>query len=123
MGELSTAFEEIAITDFRYIRSLNTNGISKLRANLGALEQVLAMISPSGTSALNRVRTFYDLVQMGPDFIEKAMSMPYKFTMQQYRSIFDVYYRAPGSESAAAIKIYNNHLIRLKYLLEGTAES
>lgn len=82
------------------------------------MEQILALINCEN-ALLNRARQFYTLVEAGPEkFIELAPKLSVKFTLPQYQSIFDVYYRDASGEGSLN-KTYNNQLIRLKYLLEG----
>jgi exocyst complex component 4 len=118
MDELHESLASMLIADFRYIRSLNPFGCHKLEMNVATLEQILSLISTSAD--LQSARLFYRLASAGPErFIEMAPTLPIKFTIPQYQSIFDVYYR-DNTGDVSLRRTYNNQLVRLKYLLEGT---
>lgn len=124
MDELHVSLTNMLISDFRYIRSLNAHGCLKLYQNLSTIEQILSLLAPpvagsnSNTHTLQPAHDFYRLAAAGPEkFIELAPSLPTKFTMPQYQSIFDVYYR-DYSGNVDLLRTYNNQLVRLKYLLD-----
>lgn len=120
MDELDESLSDMLIADFRYIRSLNSFGCHKLDMNVATLEQILSLISSGTNTDLDPARQFYRLAAAGPDkFIELAPKIAQKFTMAQYQSIFEVYYR-DNTGDASLRRTYNNQLVRLKYLLEGT---
>lgn len=49
-----------------------------------------------------------------------AAKMDRRFTMQQYQSILDVYYRDHAGDVTMR-KLHQNQLVRLKYLIEGSS--
>lgn len=121
MDELDQSLTSMLLSDFRYIRSLNAAGCHKLEMNVATLEQILALLNSGSSSSLELARQFYRLARAGPErFIEMVPDCPYKYTMQQYQAIFDVYYR-DSSGDADVRKMYHNQLVRLKYLLDDQA--
>ncbi len=119
MDQLAESLSGMLIGDLCYIRSLNDLGCRKLHMNVATLEQILSLINIGGPSNLSLVRDFYSIASCGSEkFIEMASGVRSKFTMEQYRSILDVLYRAsPGDTSLD--RTHSNQLVRLKYLLEG----
>lgn len=120
MDELHQNLCAMLLSGFRYIRALNSFGCHKLQMNVATLEQILALISTGTSTELKSARDFYRLAAAGPDrFLELAPSLSHRFSMAQYQSIFDVYYR-DNSGDASLRRTYNNQLVRLRYLLEET---
>jgi len=121
MDELHHSLNGMLVSDFRYIRAINSGGCHKLKMNVATLEQILALISSNATIELDTARQFYELVAAGPEkLVGLAPTLGHHFTMQQYQSIFDVYYHenGGGSGDTGLRKTYANQLVRLKYLFE-----
>lgn len=118
MDELDQSLTAMLLSDFRYIRSLDAAGCHKLEMNVATLEQILALLNSGSSANLEGARQFYRLAAAGPErFIELVPACPFKYSMQQYQAIFEVYYRDNSGDSDIR-KLYHNQLVRLKYLLD-----
>lgn len=123
---LGPILQTILINGYKQIKECNPNGYLKLHATVKALEQLMALISPSYDGAdLDRVRAYYVLAQAGPkQLLDGAKECRYRYTQSQYQAILDSHYKlnlnsdadSDDETSMALRREYQNQLVRLQYL-------
>lgn len=110
--------EDLVITNLRYVRAINLNGVSKVLSGIATLEQALACMSPS--PRLSSARLYYEMLLRAdlPYTIEVFDGQGDLFTLMQWQCLLDTLSTLDISLEGEARKEVENAKVRLKYLIE-----
>lgn len=123
---IDTIMQDIMITNLRYVRTLNLNGVKKVLVGIRALEQALAILGCG--ARLNQAKSYYEFLLSGdyPRMVE--MFGEAAFSAMQWQCLLDTVETLEGMgeyvEASAEVDAVSkkrdkeNAKIRLKYLVE-----
>ncbi|KAK9728372.1 exocyst subunit [Basidiobolus ranarum] len=88
---LSYLMSHVLITNIRYIKQMNSAGISKMIRNILALKQNLANIALPHGNGLDEAKKYYELIGLSPqELIQYAGEHIHSFTFEQYKYLLDL---------------------------------
>ncbi|TPX38723.1 hypothetical protein SeMB42_g06582 [Synchytrium endobioticum] len=113
---LASLMTRILCTNFKHIKRLNSNGITKMIRNVQSLQQSLTNIASIHEKALDHARQYYDLLNLGGvgmvTFMEANGS---KYDFDECKALLDqIYQDVLTTDDTVNKKVYNDLLARIK---------
>ncbi|KAJ3411659.1 hypothetical protein HDV05_001868 [Chytridiales sp. JEL 0842] len=88
---LSTLIRDVLMSNLRYVRRLNFHGVEKLLRNVMSLQQSLTNISAIHEKGLDRVKTYFELLNLsGMELVQFMESHPGKYSYDEYKVVLDL---------------------------------
>ncbi|EGF78900.1 hypothetical protein BATDEDRAFT_26302 [Batrachochytrium dendrobatidis JAM81] len=112
LGELMA---QVLIFNLRYIRTVNLNGVLRLVRNIQSLQQNLTNLACAHQESLDRAKTYYELLGLDVEAILKMIPKNSgQYTYDEYKAILDLKFHDAIVEGGAAIKPYEETIVKLK---------
>lgn len=122
---IDATMQDIMITNLRYVRALNLNGVRKILIGIKALEQALAILGCA--ARLEHAKTYFECLLSGDYSKMVEVFGEAMFSAMQWQCLLDTVetlesaseYKETGGEAETSMKRnQENAKIRLKYLIE-----